>query len=89
MKCDSRASLLARTLASLCLGRKPKARVVITTLTTQGGNAMVNTYLLVKNVQHDRPPTHHLQGDGDGGSTSTKMHVMRVATNNTKQQCKK
>jgi hypothetical protein len=28
MKCDSRASFLARTFASPCLGRKPKARVV-------------------------------------------------------------
>ncbi len=28
MKCDSRASLLANTFASPCLGRKPKARVV-------------------------------------------------------------
>ncbi len=27
MRCDSRASLLAHTLASPCLGRKPKARV--------------------------------------------------------------
>ncbi len=27
MKCDSRASLLARTLASPCLGCEPKARV--------------------------------------------------------------
>jgi hypothetical protein len=27
MKCDSQASLLARTFASLCFGRKPKARV--------------------------------------------------------------
>jgi hypothetical protein len=27
MKCDSRASLLARTLASLCVGYKPKVRV--------------------------------------------------------------
>ncbi len=27
MRCDSHASLLARTLASLDLGRKPKARV--------------------------------------------------------------
>jgi hypothetical protein len=29
MKCDSRASLLTCTLTSLCLSRKPKARVVI------------------------------------------------------------
>jgi hypothetical protein len=28
MRCDSQASLLARNLASPCLGRKPKARVV-------------------------------------------------------------
>jgi len=28
MKCDSHASLLARTLANPCLGREPKARVV-------------------------------------------------------------
>jgi hypothetical protein len=28
MKCDSRASLLAHTFASPCLGHKPKARVV-------------------------------------------------------------
>jgi hypothetical protein len=28
MRCDSRASLLARTLASPCLGHEPKARVV-------------------------------------------------------------
>jgi len=28
MRCDSRASLLAFTLASPCLGREPKARVV-------------------------------------------------------------
>jgi hypothetical protein len=27
MKCDSRASFLACTLASLCLGHEPKARV--------------------------------------------------------------
>jgi hypothetical protein len=27
MKCDSRASLLPHTFVSLCLGRKPKARV--------------------------------------------------------------
>jgi hypothetical protein len=27
MKCDSRASLLACTLASPCFGREPKARV--------------------------------------------------------------
>jgi hypothetical protein len=27
MKCDSRASLLARTFASFCLGHEPKARV--------------------------------------------------------------
>jgi len=27
MKCDSRASLLTRTLVSLCLGHKPKVRV--------------------------------------------------------------
>jgi hypothetical protein len=31
MRCDSRAFLLARTFASLCLGRKPKVRVVIHT----------------------------------------------------------
>jgi hypothetical protein len=30
MKCDFWASLLARTFASPCLGRKPKARVAIT-----------------------------------------------------------
>jgi hypothetical protein len=29
MKCDSQASLLARTFSSLCFGREPKARVVI------------------------------------------------------------
>jgi len=29
MKCDSWASLLARTFASLCLGHEPKARVAI------------------------------------------------------------
>jgi hypothetical protein len=29
MKCDSRASLLAHTFTSPCLGRKPKARVAI------------------------------------------------------------
>jgi len=29
MKCDSRASLLARTFASPCLGHEPKARVAI------------------------------------------------------------
>jgi hypothetical protein len=28
MTCDSHASFLARTLASLCLGREPKAKVV-------------------------------------------------------------
>jgi hypothetical protein len=28
MKCDSRASLLAHTFASLCLGCEPKARVM-------------------------------------------------------------
>jgi hypothetical protein len=28
MKCDSQASLLARTFASLCFGRKPKVKVV-------------------------------------------------------------
>jgi hypothetical protein len=31
MKCNSRASLLARTFASHCLGREPKARVATTT----------------------------------------------------------
>jgi hypothetical protein len=30
MKCGSRASLLARTFASLCFGPEPKARVAIT-----------------------------------------------------------
>jgi hypothetical protein len=30
MKCESQASLLARTLASLCLVREPKAKVVTT-----------------------------------------------------------
>jgi hypothetical protein len=30
MKCDSQASLLARTFASLCFGHKPKARVATT-----------------------------------------------------------
>jgi len=30
MRCDSRASLLAHTLTSLCLGHEPKVRVVIT-----------------------------------------------------------
>jgi hypothetical protein len=29
MRCDSRASFLASILASLCLGREPKARVAI------------------------------------------------------------
>jgi len=29
MKCDSQASLLACTFASLCLGHEPKAKVVI------------------------------------------------------------
>jgi hypothetical protein len=29
MRCDSRDSLLARTLASLCHGRKPKVKVAI------------------------------------------------------------
>jgi len=29
MRCDSRASLLARTFASPCFGREPKARVAI------------------------------------------------------------
>jgi hypothetical protein len=28
MRCDSRASLLAHNLASPCLGREPKARIV-------------------------------------------------------------
>jgi hypothetical protein len=28
MRCDSRTSLLARTLASPCFGREPKAKVV-------------------------------------------------------------
>jgi hypothetical protein len=32
MKCDSWASLLARTFASLCFGRKPKAKVATTWL---------------------------------------------------------
>jgi hypothetical protein len=30
MKCDSRASLLARTFASPCLGREPKAKITRT-----------------------------------------------------------
>jgi hypothetical protein len=30
MKCDSQASLLARTFASPCLGHKPKVRVATT-----------------------------------------------------------
>jgi hypothetical protein len=34
MKCDSRASLLARSLASPYLGREPKARVVTLTIET-------------------------------------------------------
>jgi hypothetical protein len=33
-RCDSPASLLARTLASLYLGREPKARVATTNLVT-------------------------------------------------------
>jgi len=32
MKCDSQASLLARTFASTCLGHKPKTKVATTTL---------------------------------------------------------
>jgi hypothetical protein len=42
-----------------------------TTLATQRGNGN-GEYLLVGNVQHDGQPIHHLQGDSDGGSTSTK-----------------
>jgi hypothetical protein len=37
MKCDSRVSFLACTLASPCLGRKPKVRVV--TIAQQSSNA--------------------------------------------------
>jgi len=33
MKCDSRASLLAHTLASSCLGHEPKARVATSGVT--------------------------------------------------------
>jgi hypothetical protein len=32
MKCDSQASLLAHAVASPCLGREPKVRVVTDTL---------------------------------------------------------
>jgi hypothetical protein len=33
MRCDSQVFLLAHTFASLCLGRKPKARVATTKVT--------------------------------------------------------
>jgi hypothetical protein len=32
MRCDSQASFLARTLANLCLGHEPKARVATTNM---------------------------------------------------------
>jgi hypothetical protein len=47
MKCDSRASLLARTLASSCLGHKPKARVAtITTSTSRRSLICISTQCL-------------------------------------------
>jgi hypothetical protein len=44
MKCDSRASLLARTFASPCLGHKPKARVVTQKKLTSNDAPNYNKY---------------------------------------------
>jgi hypothetical protein len=45
MKCDSQASLLARTLASPCLGREPKARVVTKDVYAKGfGTCNIKNY---------------------------------------------
>jgi hypothetical protein len=46
MKCDSQASLLARTLASPCLGREPKARVATIQLPSFVSKC---TFSLIKN----------------------------------------
>jgi acyl-CoA synthetase (AMP-forming)/AMP-acid ligase II len=43
MRCDSRASFLARNLASHCFGRKPKARVATSSMNMYGFNLLMLT----------------------------------------------
>ncbi len=50
MKCDSQASFLARTLASACLGHKPKAKVTI---------ALIRPSIRIE-LASDTPIFHHL-----------------------------
>jgi hypothetical protein len=43
MKCDFRASFLARTFANLWLGHKPKAKVAIVSPTRKEVNVLIDT----------------------------------------------
>jgi hypothetical protein len=65
MKCDSRASLLAHTFASPCLGREPKVRV--TTLSTINDAPLgllsviqSKNLLIINFVNKCKPKAHYL-----------------------------
>ncbi len=65
-KCDSRASFLARNLASLCFGREPKARV--TTWNTFGAQT--------SHEQTQTQKTHH--GPNLGETTTFPLVVFSM-----------
>jgi hypothetical protein len=54
MKCDSQASLLARTFASPCFGHEPKARVVTTLMKTNVNYCKLKIEKDFLNVEHNK-----------------------------------
>jgi hypothetical protein len=81
-KCDSQASLLARTLASPCLGRKPKARV-----TTKG--ARTGIFCQMERISFDRSLLGKWTKHGACQETIEEFHniLANITTNHVLFHC--